>query len=69
MIVVAAGSMLAANAGDFSDISRITPFEPKSLWLMKQAKAIIETYHVDGDISDISEKELVYGALEGMVAA
>jgi len=69
LLIAGAGSMLAANAGDFSDLSSVTPFEPRSLWLMKQAKAIIETYHVDSDIAEVTEEKLVHGALKGMVQA
>nr|HPI98942.1 S41 family peptidase [Synergistales bacterium] len=68
-LLILAGAVFADNTGDFTDFSRIAPFEPKSLWLMKQAKSIIETYHVDSDNQDISEEDLVYGALKGMVAA
>ena len=69
LLVSTAGFILAANAGDFTDLSRIVPFEPQSLWLMKQARAIIETYHVDADKKDVSEQDMVYGALKGMVAS
>jgi len=68
-LLILAGAVFADNTGDFTDFSRIAPFEPRSLWLMKQAKAIIETYHVDSESQDISEEDLVYGALKGMVAA
>lgn len=68
-LLILAGAVFADNTGDFTDFSRIAPFEPKSLWLMKQAKAIIETYHVDSESKDISEEDLVYGALKGMVTA
>lgn len=69
LLLSTAGLILAANAGDFTDLSRITPFQPKSLWLMKQARAIIETYHVDAESEDVTEDDLVYGALKGMVSA
>lgn len=69
ILLTVSGLILAANAGDFTDLSRITPFEPKSLWLMKQARAIIETYHVDAASEDVTEEDLVYGALKGMVSA
>jgi len=69
VLLVTAGAVFADNTGDFTDFSRIAPFEPQSLWLMKQAKAIIETYHVDSASQDITEEDLVYGALKGMVAA
>jgi carboxyl-terminal processing protease len=69
LLIAGAGSMLAANAGDFSDLSSVTPFGPRSLWLMKQTKSIIETYHVDSDIAEVTEEKLVHGALKGMVQA
>lgn len=69
ILLTTAGLILAANAGDFTDLSKIAPFQPQSLWLMKQARAIIETYHVDAEKEDVTENDLVYGALEGMVSA
>ena len=57
-----------AHANDTNNLRQILPFEAKSLWLMKQARAILETYHVDGD-TPLSEDVLVQGALRGMVSA
>jgi carboxyl-terminal processing protease len=57
-----------AQANDTNNLRQILPFEAKSLWLMKQARAILETYHVDGD-TPLSEDVLVQGALRGMVSA
>ncbi len=60
--------MAQANNNDTGNLRQILPFDAKSLWLMKQARAILETYHVDGD-SPLSEDRMVQGALRGMVAA
>ena len=54
------------------DFSRVMPFSNQGLWLIKQARAILETYHVDseerGEEEDY-ENELVQGAIRGMVSA
>lgn len=60
--------MAQANNNDTGNLRQILPFDAKSLWLMKQARAILETYHVDGD-TPLSEDRMVQGALRGMVAA
>ncbi|HPJ24715.1 MAG TPA: S41 family peptidase [Synergistaceae bacterium] len=57
-----------AQANDTNNLRQILPFDAKALWLMKQARAILETYHVDGE-SPVSEDVLVQGALRGMVSA
>jgi len=57
----------AAKAADVSDFERISPFTPKSLWLVRQARAIIETYQVDAEAKPITEDQLVHGAIKGMV--
>ncbi|NLB84271.1 MAG: hypothetical protein GX791_08520, partial [Synergistaceae bacterium] len=44
-----AGFLFSAGAADLTDLERITPFPPQSLWLLKQARAIIETYQVDSE--------------------
>ncbi|QTX33267.1 S41 family peptidase [Aminithiophilus ramosus] len=48
---------------------RSVPFGNQGLWLMKQARAILETYHVDADKQEDVENKLVHGALRGMVSA
>ncbi|MCF7935257.1 MAG: S41 family peptidase [Synergistales bacterium] len=55
------------RADDFS-LEQVVPFDAKSLWLIKQTRAILETYHVDED-GTISEDVLVHGALKGMVSS
>jgi len=57
----------AAKAADVSDFERISPFTPKSLWLVRQARAIIETYQVDAETKSVTEDQLVHGAIKGMV--
>ena len=62
--------ILAANAGDGTptDGSRGLPFSPQNLMILKQARSILELYHVDGDKGP-GEKKLFYGALKGLVGA
>jgi len=52
-----------------SDFERISPFSVRDLWLMKQARAIIESYQVDAGEKKISEDKLIHGAIRGMVGA
>ena len=61
--------IVAAQAGGLKEIDRVAPFDLDSLWLMKQARAIIEAYQVDADSDDVTEKDLLYGAVDGMVSA
>jgi len=63
-----AGGVFSAVAFNDLDLFKSTPFNIQNLWLIKQARVIIETYHVNGS-EEISEKELLYGAISGMVAA
>ena len=56
-----------AKAADVSDFERISPFSAKSLWLVRQARAIIETYQVDAESKSVTEDQLVHGAIKGMV--
>ncbi|MDR1979387.1 MAG: S41 family peptidase [Synergistaceae bacterium] len=57
----------SAGAADISDFERISPFSAKSLWLVRQARAIIETYQVDAEAKPVTEDHLVQGAIKGMV--
>jgi len=54
---------------DTSEIERISPFDTRSLWLLRQARAIIETYQVDAETRHVTEEQLVHGAITGMVQA
>jgi carboxyl-terminal processing protease len=53
---------------DISDLERISPFSIKNLWLIKQARVIIESFQVDAD-NAVSEDKIIHGAIRGMVAA
>ena len=57
----------SAGAADVSDFERISPFSAKSLWLVRQARAITETYQVDAESKPITEDQMVQGAIKGMV--
>lgn len=63
-----ASGIFSARASDEYDLSRIVPFSASDLWLIKQARTIVETYHVEGT-EDVREKDLLYGAIHGMVKA
>lgn len=64
---VLVGALMGASAQNM-DLTQMVPFRAQSLWLMKQARAILETYQVDGE-TPVSEDVLVQGAIKGMVAA
>lgn len=64
-----AGFLFSAGAADLTDLERITPFPPQSMWLLKQARAIIETYQVDSESKPVEDDKLLYGAIRGMVEA
>ena len=71
LIAVAAGNGFMGNAGaaDLNDLERLSPFSARSLWLLRQARAIIETYQVDAASKPIQEDDLLHGAMKGMVEA
>ncbi|NLL37588.1 MAG: S41 family peptidase [Fretibacterium sp.] len=58
-----------AGASELSDFERISPFSARSLWLLRQARAIVEAYQVDADSKPVQEDDLVRGAVKGMVDA
>ena len=68
---VTAGNVFMGSAGasDLNDLERISPFGARSLWLMRQARAIIETYQVDAASKPAPEDKLLHGAMKGMVEA
>ena len=66
--IVLAGLLVSAGAGDELELFRVSPFSTQNLWLIKQARAIVETYFVNGS-EDVTEDDLLYGAIRGMVAA
>ena len=57
---VTAGNVFMGSAGasDLNDLERISPFGARSLWLMRQARAIIETYQVDAASKPAPEDKL-----------
>ena len=59
------------RAADFSesDFNRISPFNVRSLWLLRQIRLIIEGYQVDADTKPVDEEDLLHGAAKGMVQA
>ena len=60
-----------AQSADISeaDINRISPFNFRSLWLLRQVRYIIESYQVDADTKPAKEEDLLHGAARGMVEA
>ncbi len=65
---ILAGWVFSAVAGNGGDVFSASPFGFQDLWLMKQARVIVETYHVEG-LKDVDERELLYGAIRGMLSA
>ena len=51
------------------ELSQIAPFSTDSLWLLKQARVIVEAYQVDAASNDVDESEMVHGAMRGMLGA
>ncbi len=51
------------------DLAQVAPFSSDSLWLLKQARVIIEAYQVDAASKDVEESDVVYGAMRGMISA
>ncbi len=60
---------MVARGDSKGAMEQIFPFDPQALWLMKQARVILETYHVDGDKDPLSEDKMIQGAMRGMVKA
>ncbi|MBQ7593290.1 MAG: S41 family peptidase [Synergistaceae bacterium] len=60
-----------AQSADFSesDFNRISPFNVRSLWLLRQIRYIIENYQVDAETKPANEDDLLHGAAKGMVEA
>ncbi|MBQ7733989.1 MAG: S41 family peptidase, partial [Synergistaceae bacterium] len=59
------------RAADYSDadFNRISPFNVRSLWLLRQVRYIIESYQVDAETKPANEDDLLHGAARGMVEA
>jgi len=62
------GVGVTARAESGTDLSSVIPFSAQALWLMKQTRSLLETYHVDGD-KPVEEKKLLYGAVRGILQA
>lgn len=62
------GVWISARAESGTDLSSVIPFSAQALWLMKQTRSLLETYHVDGD-KPVEEKKLLYGAVRGILQA
>ena len=69
IIALIGGWFMADGTGSEIQLKDILPFETQYVWMMKQARTILETYHVNGDKDEKSDEELFYGAMKGMVAA
>ncbi|MGB4366508.1 MAG: S41 family peptidase [Acetomicrobium sp.] len=68
LVALLAGGLLAARASGEFQLKDILPFDAQYVWMMKQTRSILETYHVNDD-EQKSDEELFYGAMKGMVAA
>ena len=62
------GIWVSAKAESGTDLSSVVPFSAQALWLMKQTRSLLETYHVDGD-KPADEKKMLYGAVRGILQA
>ncbi|MBQ7155960.1 MAG: S41 family peptidase [Synergistaceae bacterium] len=62
---------VSAPAAEFSesDFNRISPFNVRSLWLLRQVRLLIESYQVDAEEKPVEEDDLLHGAAKGMVEA
>jgi len=71
LIITALIAGHALSAADFSerDFDRISPFNVRSLWLLRQVRYIIESYQVDAETKPAQEEDLLHGAAKGMVEA
>ncbi|MDR1741793.1 MAG: S41 family peptidase [Synergistaceae bacterium] len=67
MVLIFAPLCLASEV--VQDIETISPFSARSLWLVRQARSIVETYQVDAESEPVSEETLVHGAIQGMVSS
>lgn len=67
--LVIATSITVVYASSKSELAQVMPFSIDSLWLLKQARVIIEAYQVDAGKNDVSESEMVHGAMRGMIGA
>jgi len=47
--VILVGGVMSAVAFNDVDLFKAAPFSFQDLWIMKQARVILETYHVDGE--------------------
>ena len=65
------GILSSAPAAEFDEdeIEQFSPFNLKSLWLLKQVKFIIENYQVDAGDKPATDEALLHGAAKGMVEA
>lgn len=69
-VLLTTGVILAGTADGSSEWSRLLPFTQQHLMVMRQARSILEMYHVDGEEKKKAQEEnLFYGSMKGMVAA
>ena len=70
-VVAALLFSIKVQAADFSeeDFNRISPFNVRSLWLLRQIRYIIESYQVDAETKPADDEALLHGAARGMVEA
>jgi len=69
LVGVLVTSFISAVHADKADFLQVAPFSADSLWLLKQARVIIEAYQVDAASNDVPESDLVHGAMRGMLNA
>lgn len=69
IIGASTAALIPAVYASRGDLSQVAPFTTDSLWLLKQARVIVEAYQVDAASNDVSETEMVHGAMRGMLGA
>lgn len=66
--VATAVLIIGSHAFGAGEWARLLPFSQQNLLIMRQARSIIEQYHVDDENSPEEEK-LFFGSMKGMVSA
>lgn len=65
---IAATVFAVSSADGASEWARLLPFSQQNLLIMRQARSIVEQYHVDEDKTP-SEDDFFFGSMRGMVGA
>ncbi|MCL1940924.1 MAG: S41 family peptidase [Synergistaceae bacterium] len=69
ILIIGLVSTAVFGGEDLTEFERVSPFSVRDLWLMKQARAIIESYQVDAEEKKVPEDKIIHEAIRGMVGA